>query len=94
MSNEKETMNRQERKEQEYSDIKVSKETAKVLMAMADICEFSSCIGKLEYIHDDVIEEIEKHIYAIRDELEKTLIHAIIEQQQADMELGYTFKVI
>lgn len=80
--------------EQEYSNIKVSKTTEKVLVAMADICKFSDAVGKLEYIHDDVLEEIDKHIFAIRNELEETLIHAILEQQQANTELGYSFKVI
>lgn len=74
------TQNETRVNEQEYSDIKVSKKTAKILQAMAKSCELYN------YIDEDVVDEktVEKmygHIDAFRDELERNLISSIHEVQ-------------
>ena len=78
---------------QEYSNIKVSKETAKIFNALAKWSEFFSSLEGIDSI-SDIDFEIDFHnpMYEIRDMLDAYLIDSIIQHQNG---VGpYTFKVI
>lgn len=84
-------MNTQDRKEQEYSEIKVSKQTAKVLEALAAWENLFEKINAIDGLVVDVKDNIIDQAYKMKDALQWYLRDAVEEQQE---KTGYTYQVI
>ena len=85
------TQNETRVNEQEYSDIKVSKETAKVLDALAAWENLFEKINAIEGLVVDVKDNIIDQAYKLKDDLQWYLRDAVEEQQE---KTGYSYKVI
>lgn len=71
------TQNETRVNEQEYSDIKVSKETATVILALHEWFNLSKIIGELNVDEDVLRHDFDNPLYECRDNLESKLIYAI-----------------
>ncbi len=79
---------------QEYSDIKVSKETNKVLRALEQWSILLERAYEIGFVDDDRFEsEFVDPLYKVRDKLEEFLIESITIQQH-DCRGHYTYQVI
>lgn len=76
---------------QEYSDIKVSKETAKVLDALAAWENLFEKINAIDGLVVDVEDNIIDQAYKLEGALQWYLREAVEEQQN---KIGYTYRVI
>ena len=85
------TQNETRVNEQEYSDIKVSKQTAKVLEALAAWENLFEKINAIDGLVVDVEDNIIDQAYKLEGALQWYLREAVEEQQN---KIGYTYRVI
>lgn len=78
--------------ETQYSDIKVSKSTEKVLKALAAYSTLFNQATALDGLGDDEVEQLANLLSPVRDKLDELLLQSICEQQSDTG--NYTYKVI